>query len=66
MTQGGISSWNVKEGDAVQPGDVLAQVGAFHRFDCRFRRIRVPSILQHRRRLGWRRGVTRRAMWRRF
>ena len=26
MTQGGISSWNVKEGDAVQPGDVLAQV----------------------------------------
>ena len=26
MTQGGIASWNVKEGDAVQPGDVLAQV----------------------------------------
>ncbi|KAK8816691.1 hypothetical protein WA538_000458 [Blastocystis sp. DL] len=26
MTQGGISSWNVKEGDAVQPGDVLAQI----------------------------------------
>ena len=29
MTQGGISSWNVKEGDAVQPGDVLAQVDVF-------------------------------------
>ena len=26
MTQGGISSWNVKEGDAIQPGDVLAQI----------------------------------------
>ena len=26
MTQGGISSWCVKEGDPVQPGDVLAQV----------------------------------------
>ncbi|KAM7455396.1 hypothetical protein BLSTO_03851 [Blastocystis sp. subtype 1] len=26
MTQGGIASWNVKEGDAVQPGDVLAQI----------------------------------------
>ena len=29
MTQGGISSWCVKEGDAVQPGDVLAQVCLF-------------------------------------
>lgn len=26
MTSGGISQWNVKEGDSVEPGDVLAQV----------------------------------------
>lgn len=32
MTQGGISSWCVKEGDAVQPGDVLAQVFCFFLF----------------------------------
>ena len=32
MTQGGIASWCVKEGDAVQPGDVLAQVLCFSLF----------------------------------
>ena len=48
MTQGGISSWNVKEGDAVQPGDVLAQVDTLCLSDCRFLRIRVPSTSQPR------------------
>ena len=50
MTQGGISSWNVKEGDAVQPGDVLAQVVVYCFVDSRFPLIRVHWILLLRKR----------------
>ena len=52
MTQGGISSWNVKEGDAVQPGDVLAQVDTHCFVHIRFLRIRVHWTSPRRRRYG--------------
>ncbi len=50
MTQGGISSWNVKEGDAVQPGDVLAQVDTHYFVHSRFLQIRVHWTSPRRRR----------------
>ena len=43
MTQGGISSWNVKEGDAIQPGDVLAQVFMSSFCNSRYQQTRVLS-----------------------
>lgn len=53
MTQGGISAWNVKEGDAIQPGDVLAQVFMFSCCYSRYQQIRVLLTSLPKKRFGW-------------